>query len=561
MRKIQQTLSAIDPMLKWAVYALAATYFINYVLLGFVLDVSDYDQLSGYYEMAWRFWRSGNLIPHFNPYFCGGRPLGADPQIPIFHPFVILVPLLGPTWIVKLEFLGQLLFGLWGLWKYLGFYKCTQEQKVWALFAFAAGGGVVARFMVGHITLGYMFLLPLFFYFVHAQQERPSRKLFLGYVLLHLYAGLYKPNFLIQALLLIFCYTTLFSIVSKSIKPLLREIAATALSVLVSAVIYLPAHFYFLENPRKDSAAPLLIEWKALFANFLIPVKAVPNAWYGFGWIQHHEFSEFLGPGVVLLAVLGLRKQITANRIVLLGVLLFSIWIGMGAPVHEVHLQHIYSWFYPIWPGFKSIRAAPRFWFGAYTILVVCSAFAFQMPKKLPNRLAFLFLLILPLLGNAVVNLSKPTVFAVQTQWTAKRLYPAQPEFVEATDGDSYRFLRQGIGVLHCVENVQVQKAKGLRPGNLMQRGTDAGLKWKDWSTLEIDTQSTTPLLFNLNFAREWSFEGKGRLGNENGLLSVSPEQDHIKGILKYRLDKMTVALILSGIGLMILLVLAVRAV
>lgn len=524
MKRFINIVQSQEPLLKWAIFILLGTYFINFILAGFLIGPFDYDHLSGYYELAWRFWRSGNTLPHFNPYLCGGRPLAADPQIPIFNPLILLVPLLGATWLIKMELLAQLAVGGWGLWKLLAFYKCNEEQKVWGLFVFAAGGGIVSRFMVGHVTLGFFFLLPAFFYFLRGGNWR-------FYFLLTLYSCLYKPNFLIIGAPLLLMDALFRSIYLRNFRLITGVILSLFVSCLVLSVIYLPSYFYFQKFPRKDASDPLLIYWGALVSNFLIPLKAVPDPFYGFGAIQHHEFSQFLGPGIFYFAWKGFQKFSSKEKYFFLVVLLFSLWIGMGSPTHAFHPVFLFTWFRQFWPGFHSIRVTPRFWIGAYFILVFFSAIGFSFPRKKGQRLLVGFLVVLPLLANGVVNLFKPTVLAVRTQWATERGY-SPISFVLGTDEDSHRYLKEGKGVLHCVENIQIEKSAFLTEGPLV-KGSGTAV-FTDWSTLQVE--STGPMQLNLNSSQYWSFKGEGTLLEKNGLVYLMPIAEKVRGELRYRM-------------------------
>ena len=104
-----------SPLLKLSLAIVIGTYVVNFAVFGDRIGPFDYDHLSSYYELAWRYWISSPGVPQYNPYFCGGRTLGGDPQVPLFHPGVLLVPLLGPTRVIKLELLMQLALGVYGL--------------------------------------------------------------------------------------------------------------------------------------------------------------------------------------------------------------------------------------------------------------------------------------------------------------------------------------------------------------------------------------------------------------------------------------------------------------
>lgn len=508
-------------MLQAALIVLILTYVVHFIFLGFLVGPYDYDHLSAYYELAWRFWKTQISLPHFNPYLCGGRTLGADPQIPIFNPVVLLVPILGSTVVVRWEILTQLVLGTLGLVGWLRMWKVSTLGMLWGVLLYVGGGGVTARLMVGHFTLGFLLLLPLFFYLAYRLDEtsgRTRQRVLIGYCLLFIYCGLYKPNFLICGIPLLAVEALFRSLVRKKVYPLIWLGFGVFFCVFCNAVSYLPAWHYFNEFPRTSDAELKYIPIYSFLANILLPLKGVPKAFYGTGFMQRHEYSIFIGPVALWFALCGMKSCFTMRDLrawILLALLFFACLLGLGA-YHDGFIWWLpYTWFLPLWPGFESIRVPTRFWYAAYVVLIVFSALGFRAPKKKLSQIILVVIGILPVVITAVVNLSKVTVRSEMTQWSVRAAFPSDIQMKIDHPDKAFAYIRRGIGVLHCTNNIQAHIASSLHEGSLLgiqPENYPIKAQWLAWNTIAVQGQSKSPFKFsfNLNHSPYWNFKGSG---------------------------------------------------
>ncbi|MBI4403758.1 MAG: hypothetical protein HY537_06340 [Deltaproteobacteria bacterium] len=514
---MQRTASSLLTMSLTLVIAL---YVIHFVLFGFYIGPYDYDHLSSYYELAWRYWASSHHLPHFNPYFCGGRSLGADPQIPIFHPLVILVPVMGATSLIKLEMLGQLALGTWGLFKLLKNMGCPRENVLWGMLLFISGGGIVCRFMVGHVTLGFFFLFPLFVYLSYELAKcsgKRQHKLACLTLLLFTYAGLYKPNFLIYGVPLLAVEHFSRAWLTKNIRVAGWFIAGILCCILVNASAYLPAWHYFTHFPRTYDAGIKHSPWVAFVANLLFPLKAVPEPLYGNVFMQRHEYSIFLGPVGLFFAALAIKRNFHWHQAIpFILMALFSFGLGLGATEEGLSIFTPFSWLYSWWPGFHSIRVPVRFWFAAYFVLVLFSAKGFSPPASRVHWVLLLGLGILPLLANVSINLFKTTLLAAQKQSSIPRLYPHELLWAEGHPDNMYSYIRKGQGVLACQDNLESHRSSKVEQGPFLRTNiigpahVDARLlDWNEIAVSATNAQHST-IRFNFNHSPQWIFRGQG---------------------------------------------------
>jgi dephospho-CoA kinase len=443
--------------------------------------------------------------------------LGADPQIPVFHPLVFAVGLLGPVWTLKWEMLAQLTLGLWALNNWLKRWHVDETGRLWGLLLFAGGGFTVAHFMVGHVTLGFYPLLPLYFLLSHRlcdRRELDRRLPSAFFLVFFLYCTLYKPNFLIYAAPPLFIEALCRSWLMKSFRPLLLLIAGTAAGALVSAVSLLPASQYFAEFPRVYDATTKHTPVYSLIANVLLPLKAIPAAWYGTDFMQRHEYSVFLGPLAVFFAFCAMRRRNPRQNeaYALVAYILSSAWLGFGADSQE-NFPSLYALLQPIWPGFSSIRVPVRFWYGVFLGIAVFSAVGLKWPTHRGKQAVVWIFGVLPLLANAGINLGKITWFSSQPQWQPARAASqfsqehSQPDF-------PYSQVRKGAGVIECVENLQANRAPQLKPGGLLDFQSEKPLSfqgsWLSWNHIRIVVESAenNRVVLNLNHHPYWKLQG-----------------------------------------------------
>lgn len=502
-------LSPTRRALALALAAVAVAYAVPFLFFPFVIGPFDFDHLSGYYELAWRFWRTSPGLPQYNPYLCGGRTLGGDPQLPIFHPLTLLVPVLGATVLVKLELLLQGVVGSWALWHCLGHLGADRPGRWWGVFLWISGGAVVAKYLVGHVTLGFFLLFPLFLYASYRLTEAPreaSHRWRVLYWALFAYSGFYKPNFPIYGVPLLATEAAARSLFRRSPRPLVELIAAAAFGAAFDAVTLVPAWKYFRDFPRRDGSYPMFIAPYSLVANLLLPLKGIPKAFYGSDFLQRHEYSCFVGPVAVFFAWLGARATARRPEIAALLVLgTVSALLGIGAPAHEWSL-YPYTWFRQLWPGFNSIRVPVRLWFGAYLAVIALSAIGFREPRTRRGLLALILLGILPLVGSAAANLAKVSAGERAVQGAVPRAYPPEIVAVHNASADQYRFLRSGQHVLDCTDNIEVNRAPDLTPGPLLPPGA----AWERWNRIRVTGTGTVTL--DLNHSPYWRWEGKGAI-------------------------------------------------
>ena len=528
-----QKLNAVERILALGLLWVGVGYFINFGVLGFLVSDYDYDHLSAYYEIAGRFWRQGGGLPEFNPYLCGGRSLGADPQIPIFHPFVFLVPIIGPTLVVKWEMLFQLFLGGVGLIKWLRLLKVSREAQWFGLFTFLTFGGIVARFRVGHVTLGYVFLSPLLFYlnyrFAEAGKwgtEKWNR--FGAYVLLFAYAALYKPNFLIYFVPLLFAEHFSRAVLTRNWRVIFFPVAAISLAVGIDAIVYMPSYRFFQDFPRPNEMLQMHYRAISILPNLLLPYKTLPRAWLDGSFFGTHEYNIYVGPVAIGLALFGFwrkaRKRFYANKISLGILALVSFLIGIGAPPSTGAGWFPYSWLAIFWPGFTTARVPSRFWVGVGLAIIPLSALGWdQLPKRVQGlKLGLIIIAVIPATLSTLIHLTQTSLRVHQSQWSGRAQILNEPQWAFNDADHSFATIRSGESALNCMNNMQVMQSPALEALPLLHTGgtfsSPVRAQWRGWSRFTVKTEATQGIaIFNITHSPYWRIAGTGEITSQMG--------------------------------------------
>lgn len=537
----------IEKALRTALYLTIASYLIHFLVFGFLVSPWDFDHLAGYYETAWRFWRTGSGLPHYNPYLCGGRSLGGDPQNFLYSPWTLAVPFFGAMWTIKLQMLFELALGGWGLKLLSEAFRFEERERLALYFFFLSGGAIVSRFTTGHVTLGFYFFYPLLIalsYRVMKLKDLLNRDALL-FILLCVYGGNHKPNFFIYGLLPLLLESLVRAMKARSVLPLLLLGMGAGFSGAVNAVSLFPSARYFHDFPRHDFDEWLPVPFYTYFLNLLLPLRTIPNTWYGPRFLQRHEYNLFLGPVILWVSWLGLkpfRERFQSYFTPLLLASILCILIGFGTSSPDFSFTYPYTWFLKWWPGFSSVRVPPRFWILSAYFLTILAAYGTRFIDSRKKEILFIVFGVLPLLLSQAVNLGKTSVLASETQWSTPRASPAERFWFNNEVGSSYRYLRSGIGVMHCVENMQFEVNPLLRPGDSLsyQLSTPAevSLAWTGWNKIQVHVQANHPVTMGLNLNPHpyWKFEGKGEVlpGRGGGPLSVFAKDGQVSGTLVF---------------------------
>lgn len=314
-------------------------------------------------------------FPFWNPYIGGGNILFHHPEVAVLSPLYLLPLLFGGVAGLKLQVFVCYFLGFWGSVRFaraLG----VSELGGYLFSAIYFGGTYFAlHFAEGHIPFTHFCFLPWIGYFwLRSFTER--RNLLWGALIVALMIlgnGAAAP-FLLSVTFLA-ALAALMSFRERSYKPALSLGGIVFFGVALSAVKFVPMLNYLLANPWAGEAAEVT------------PTGLLPAAFFGFeqslysfkalnltrGW---HEYSAYVSPIAVLLALLYLLRKISSGALWLALAILFFL-IGLGGFADWAPwklLSHL--------PGYSSARSPARLFQFVTLSFAALAALGFDQLRK-----------------------------------------------------------------------------------------------------------------------------------------------------------------------------------
>lgn len=292
-------------------------------------------------------------FPFWNPYIGGGNILFAHPEVGIFSPFFLLVLVFGPVAGLKLYALAAYFMGFWGtflLARRLGLSEISSYLVSFVYFGSSYFGG---HFGIGHIPFTHFCFLPWFLYFVMKSGDNWKYAFgsTLSIALIILGNGAAIP--LLYALFFSVIFIALLSLEERNLRYFKTFLFSTITGILLAGVKFIPMYHYLSQNKwegRPNDFTPLNLILPAFFSfdQFIFRTAMAGQYW---GW---HEYSAYLSPLVLLLAIIGVIFAFKKSRLWLIIATFFFIF-GLG------HFSNYSLWNLIIHlPGFSSIRSPAR---------------------------------------------------------------------------------------------------------------------------------------------------------------------------------------------------------
>ena len=170
---------------KWplaVVYAVLSTWFCWPLFADpLAAGAGDWDQHILYYAAVLRNGAFGDL-PFWNPWYCGGNVLGANPQASLVSPVYLLALVMPLTLAMKINVVGHYLIGCLGMHlvvrRIVGVKGTAVTVFLVSLFVFS--GGIALHLQAGHTVYLPVLLLPLVVFCFFRARAGQTRGVILG---------------------------------------------------------------------------------------------------------------------------------------------------------------------------------------------------------------------------------------------------------------------------------------------------------------------------------------------------------------------------------------------
>jgi uncharacterized membrane protein YfhO len=440
----------------------------------------DWDQHFFYHDSPRISLLTFNEFPLWNPYYCGGNLLLANPQSPFLTPFFALVLLFGATIGLKLQALTYLAAGLVGTFLVARHLGSKYLPSIFAAIVFMFSSWYVVRVVVGHTTFFPFALMPFAFLFYLKAAKTSSTKSIkwiiaaaLTLTIMFLAGGIYP--FYATAILLSL-YSLFDSISKKKITPIVLVIAILVLAFLFGAVKFLPvvdfAYGLDVDKDTQYNSANIIFS-SLLSRDHSLPEKdlqtgldtipegrekeeLIQQGRLPWGW---HEYSAYIGIIPLLIAALALLKPKKNWKLLAAALFFFTLAIGNYLPIG--------LWqFLRELPFFSSLHGPSRFMIVFVFIIALLAAKSLSSIRipSIDKKIKFGIIVLLCLVVTVdLIMISRPLLdktFPLEPIEIRSSAL-GEPEFIQMLSSAPYLSqhpnLLQGIGTLNCYERLRLQ--------------------------------------------------------------------------------------------------------
>lgn len=552
MRRKRPILHKYAPL---AVLAAIALVYISPVLVDIRnIGVSDWDSQLFYHAAPLKTILEYGQFPLWNPYFCGGAPMLASPELSFLSPAYIFVLLFGEVVGVKLIIVLFTVLGMWGMYFLSRTLGLGRLSSLLPPVVYIMSSWYALRVTEGHSGFLPFALLPFVVaFYVKSIEERSIRCLILSalfWAWMILAGGVYPTT--VTAIFLFFF--SIFNAVSKrSIRPLVSVFIIGVMTLSFSAVKSLPQYEFISYFPRKTSAVQYnsgtILKDSLFKRDQRVTAQAgefykgagedekeyLRSFWKGerpWGW---QEYGAFVGVAAFALFVAGFA--FIRRMWVWLSLSVISLLLSMGdfAPVN------IWAYLRKL-PVFGSLHGPSRIMPIFIFSLSVVGGYALSRleGKSEKWRLARpAVIAVIVLVFIEMITVARPVLKDAFTE-PPFNLTPnagfTQIVVADPTRTNYPNFLKN-IGVANCYESMHPptavspygDEAGRLNPyytGEAYLAGKGGSVVIRKFSPNEVVVEADSPtddvVVLNQNFFKGWRAEGAaGAAESHNGLVSA----------------------------------------
>ena len=135
----------------------------------------DFDQYATFNRIALWWHTLGDPSTTWNPFMCGGATLVGNPQIPLYHPNIVVYGLFGPVNGLVVSIIPWGAFGFWGMWKLGRKHGLGRDVAGWIATAWVLNGFFIGQLGNMHAQYTAFFTLPVLFWLNERIAERADR--------------------------------------------------------------------------------------------------------------------------------------------------------------------------------------------------------------------------------------------------------------------------------------------------------------------------------------------------------------------------------------------------
>ncbi len=512
----------------WCGLALLST-FLPFALNWGVIGVADFDQFATFAQIALWWHQLGDYSVTWNPFMCGGATLVGNPQIPLFHPNILLYWLFGPVNGLGLSFLPWMAAGFWGMWKLAESYDLQRAPAAWIATAWAVNGFFIGQLGSMHVLFSAFYLLPALFLVNRSIALRCDMRAVAALPFLIALATFFNHDFIAYSSPFVLAHFLLEAWTQRREPLLTRKLVLYGLGVVLAVgmlgMFLLPNLAWSYEFPRFEAGE---FENPLSFLQMLIsPIAALKFTH------RHSQFERYyvIGPVLFIIFVIGLWRRVFLRRnlmpLVIVAVLAFATAIGS---LHPLHLPTVtpFDLVRKFIPAYQAIRVPSRFFINAIPAILLVTGLAWQqmIDKGRWSRRVRIWVAVGALAPLLLFNFGYLQFSLFSVQRGVYRPQPAQPagDFKWAAPGHKFRMmsvLEPNVGILDCYHALDIPQAKDLKAEHGFVLSADPGVTVEriNWGEIVVHTSVPTTVRFNFNHHRDWrvtATDGTAKIVSKN---------------------------------------------
>jgi hypothetical protein len=529
--------------------------------------IADWDLHFSYHEVPRLTVARYHQFPLWDPFYCGGAPLLANPESRFLSPFFPLHLLLGTVVAVKLEIVLHMFLGL------IGAFLLSRRLGLDGIgSALASGVFVFSSMFAVNLSTGDYFAMaayiPWAFLFCSRGLERPWDRIG-GAAILALIFLEGGPYPLVIALFTLGVYALATAAFARSRKPVIGFLLTGILALALGAVKFFPALEFLHEHPREMrdySGFSVVSLWESLTVRDQRQSVGpegddIRGLLKGRSW-GIDENGMYIGLIPLALGLAGLLlggREYRPLRVTFAAV----VWMMFGRRIYPSlwDLAHRF-------PIYSSIRVAQRFRMASLLIFSIFCGIGLEkfregVRSRAPRRgwaeaaaavlitlvLVDLWLVDRPIWSEAfIVPPMATTRRETFSQLRGRRSYDetgfTQLPTAHATGSSHYPSILSNEGLIDCYTPLKIPRRAVSRDaadykGEVSLDGTTGRAEYAAWTPnrLEIDVRADGPgyLVVNQNHSPHWSSADGRAVLQRGGLLAVPISSGDSRIELVYR--------------------------
>ncbi len=518
--------------------------------------IHDWDQHLFYHAVPWRTILEYGQFPFWNPYYCGGNVLFANPQTRFLTPMFVFELIWGPVAGLRLEIWAHLIVGLVGMHVVaIHIHGLRRWPAVLSPVVFMLSGTYAYHLAEGHTHFLSLAYVP-WVYFSYHRSLADLRYLVLtaGLVALMIFeGGIYVTS---HAALLVGLLGALLSLQRTQWRPVAVAAATLALAPMLAAAKLLPMLEFLQDAPRRIASletVPVRIILSSLFSREQSWRLMFPGQDYGW-W----EYANYIGVISGLLSLVGLFAAWRLQwPLLAAGLVFLELAGGAWAPVAPWTLLHQL-------PVFDSYHVPSRFLYIFVFTLSLFAGIGLSHLDRLRSRWRLLGPLVVAVITADLLLVNSDALNAT----AAGRLaVPARAASFAHTTGNDHQMFAAFLmnrGTLNCYEPVHypIRAIPASAPdyrGEVFMTGQGTA-QLTSWSPNRVvaAVSGSGELTLNQNYARGWRTVSGQRVYNRRGLVTTSVEPGDREVTLYYRPPFLMWGLVVSVAAALVSIVIVV---